>query len=130
VGTPLVPPGRTYCEVAAAFRWRIPESFSIGIACSDGQAADDPAVIEHGVAGGHRTRTFAELAGASNRLANALVALGVGRGGRVGLLVPQSITTAIAIARSPRPGPWRSRSASCSDPMRCVTAWPTATPAS
>ena len=95
VGIPLVPPARTYHDVVAAFRWRIPESFNIGIACSDSQVADDPAVIEYHVAGVHRIRTFAELAEASNRLANALVALGAGRG-RVGLLVRQSFSTAVA----------------------------------
>ena len=91
-----MPPGRTYEEVVAAFRWRIPERFNIGIACSDEQVADDPAVIEYDAAGAHRVRTFAELAEASNRLANALVALGVARGERVGLLVPQSFATAVA----------------------------------
>jgi hypothetical protein len=50
-------------------------------------------VIEYGVSGAHRVRTFAELAKASNRLANALVGIGVARGERVGLLVPQSFTT-------------------------------------
>ena len=38
----------------------------------------------------------AELAEASNRLANALVGIGVVRGDRVGLLVPQSFATAAA----------------------------------
>ena len=82
--------------VVAAFRWRIPESFNIGVACSDEQVAADPAVIEYGPGGAHCVRTFAELAEASNRLANALLGLGVARGERVGLLVPQSFATAAA----------------------------------
>ncbi len=89
-------PGRTYQSLVAAFRWEIPESFNIGIACSDQQMADDPAVIEYDITGAHRIRTFAELTEASNRLANALVGIGVARGGRVALLVPQSFTAAIA----------------------------------
>ena len=72
-----MPRGRTYEEVVAAFRWRIPESFNIGVACSDAQVAGDPAVIEYDAAGAHGCRTFGELAEASNRLANALVGLGV-----------------------------------------------------
>ena len=89
-----MPPGRTYEEVVAAFRWRIPERFNIGVACSDEQVAGDPAVIEYGSR--RRVRTFGELAEASSRLANALAALGVTGGRRVGLLVPQSFTTAAA----------------------------------
>jgi acetyl-CoA synthetase len=93
---PIVPPGRTYDEVVAAFSWRIPESFNIGVACTDRQVADAPAIVEYDAAGAHGMRTFGELAEASNRLANALVGIGVARGGRVGLLVPQSFATAVA----------------------------------
>src|SRR6185436_14648829 len=75
---------------------QIPGSFNIGIACADEQVADGSAVIEYDKAGAHTVRTFAELAEASNRLANALLGIGIARGDRVGLLVPQSFATAVA----------------------------------
>jgi acetyl-CoA synthetase len=43
-----------------------------------------------------RTTTFGDLAIQSNRFANALTALGIGRGDRVGIILPQRVETAVA----------------------------------
>jgi acetyl-CoA synthetase len=93
---PIVPVGTSYDEVRSRFRWSIPATFNIGSACSDEQPPHAVALIEYDPRGAHRARTFGELADASNRLANALPQLGVERGARVALLLPQSFATATA----------------------------------
>ena len=49
-----------------------------------------PAVIWEGDDGTTRTLTYAELAAGTNRLANALIRLGIARGDRVGIFLPMS----------------------------------------
>ena len=95
VGTPIVPHGRTYEEVVAAFRWQIPERFNIGVACSDEQVAGDPAVIEYG---GGRSGQDVRRAGRGVEPPGERARRARGRAAatRVGLLVPQSFTTAVA----------------------------------
>ena len=41
-----MPPGNSYGTLRTTFRWAIPESFNIGVACSDAQPAGDIAVVE------------------------------------------------------------------------------------
>src|SRR5438094_151297 len=55
-----------------------------------------PAIVWEGDDGSSRTLTYAELAAEVNRLANALKALGVGPGDRVGIFLPMSPEAAIA----------------------------------
>src|SRR5438552_12837965 len=55
-----------------------------------------PAIVWEGDDGRTRTLTYAELAAEVNRLANALEALGVGEGDRVGVFLPMSPEAAIA----------------------------------
>ena len=55
-----------------------------------------PAVVWEGDDGQTRTLTYGELAAEVNRLANALRALGVGEGDRVGIFLPMSPEAAIA----------------------------------
>jgi len=57
---------------------------------------DQPALIWEGEAGDVRTLTYAELLAETCRLANALSALGVGPGDRVGIFLPMLPETAIA----------------------------------
>ncbi len=73
------------------FQWQIPEDFSIARACCDAWAALDPdrPAILHLTDQGTETWTFGTLKDASDRLASALRAQGVGRGDRVGILLPQ-----------------------------------------
>src|SRR5215470_8379349 len=57
---------------------------------------DHPAVIWEGDDGATRALTYRELLREVNRLANALSALGVANGDRVGIFLPMSLEAAIA----------------------------------
>ncbi|TFY97751.1 AMP-binding protein [Ramlibacter humi] len=85
----------------ASFRWAVPEHFNIAQACcgrwaADGEGAARVAVREHVPDGEGRTLTFATLQLQANRLGNVLRSLGVQRGDRVALVMPQRFETAIA----------------------------------
>jgi acetyl-CoA synthetase len=85
-----------YDRLRDAFRWRVEGSFNIGTTCADAQRAGDLAVIEVSEDGSERSFSFGEVAQLSNRLANAFASLGVARGDRVALVLPQRVETAIA----------------------------------
>ncbi|MCW6507429.1 AMP-binding protein [Lichenifustis flavocetrariae] len=79
-------------QMRAAFRWRIPERYNIGVDVCDRWAERDPgrAAIIDVADDGHRTiTTYAELRAQSNQLARALRGLGVVRSDRVAVLLPQ-----------------------------------------
>ncbi len=94
----------SYEQLYRDFRWQVPERFNIGVAVSDRWAAEDPARVAlydfggeaESVATSPKTLSFGELARQSNALANSLRAMGVTRGDRVALLLPQSFETVIA----------------------------------
>ncbi len=90
----LVPPGASYEELRASFRWRLPERFNIGVACSDVHPAGDIAIVEVGDSD-TREWTFGELSEQSNRLANAFRGLGVEPGMRVAFVLPQGMAAAV-----------------------------------
>ncbi len=77
------------------FRWRLPETFNIGVECTDRQPPSRTALIELGPAG-ERRYSFGELARLSSRVANLLVGLGLERGDRVAVVLPQRVETALA----------------------------------
>ncbi|MEM9474721.1 MAG: AMP-binding protein [Pseudomonadota bacterium] len=84
-------PGR-YADLCARFRWRIPPDFNIATACCDVWAAAEPervAIVDVGADGTVQRWSYGQLKRASDRLANALAARGVGRGDRVAILLPQ-----------------------------------------
>ncbi len=90
--------GRSYEDLVAGFRWRVPERYNIAVsACLAWAAADPerPALVVP-EAGGLRTVSYVALAAASARLANVLAAHGVGRGDRVAVLLPQGEETVLA----------------------------------
>ena len=81
----------------AAFRWAVPAQFNIAQACCTRWAqgpdgATRVAVRAHG--GG--TLTFAALQAQADRLSKVLAGLGVQRGDRVALVMPQRFETAVA----------------------------------
>lgn len=86
----------SHASLRERFRWRLPDTFNLGIACSDEQLPSDVALISEPVDGPVRVTTFAELTVRSNRLAAYLHSLGIGRGDRVGVIVPQSEATGLA----------------------------------
>ena len=89
------------CSVVNGFspfpewRWEIPELFNIGVACTDahlGTAAEgrDAMIVEDDVLGTSRI-TYGELARRTSRFAQLLRNLGVARGDRVLVRLPNSI---------------------------------------
>lgn len=79
--------------VADAFRWSVPGLFNIGVDICDRWAVLDPtrpAIIDASGDGAPVVTSFEELRAESNRLARALRCLGVSRGDRVAVLLPQT----------------------------------------
>ncbi len=87
-----------YARLYSRFRWAIPERFNMGVAVSDARAdgAGRTALIHEDAAGRVERLTFDDLARLSSRLANVLTGLGVRKGDRVAILLPQRPETAIA----------------------------------
>ncbi len=95
----MLPRAESYAALAAAFRWIVPERINIGVDACDRHAAARPdatALVFEDEAGRVRRYSFATLRDLSNRLANALAGLGLARGDRVGIYLPQSPETALA----------------------------------
>ena len=88
-----------YAELCAAFRWNVPREFNIGVAVCRRHSGEDPdrtALLWEDESGATTARTFGELNDEANRLSNALAALGVRRGDKVALMLPQRPETAVA----------------------------------
>ena len=94
----MLTPASSYEDVYRGFRWQIPDPYNIGHDVCDRHAGDPTrrALIYEDAAGQIREYTFLEIMRRANRLANALAAQGLGRGDRIGILLPQSPETAIA----------------------------------
>ncbi|HMQ71939.1 MAG TPA: AMP-binding protein, partial [Rubrivivax sp.] len=81
------------------FRWRVPARFNIGQACGRRWGRRTPQAVairwehEDGRAGWIR---YGELQRDADRLAHALRGLGVARGDRVAIVMPQRVETAVA----------------------------------
>jgi acetyl-CoA synthetase len=89
---------KNHADLLARFRWNIPERFNIGTACADDIARltpDRPAIIDY-ADGEPRTLSFKQLAERSSRFAAALKGIGIRRGERVAVMLPQSIEAAVA----------------------------------
>jgi len=80
--------------------WRVPPQFNIAQACCGRWAAladagGHVAIRAHG-ASGQATLSFAQLQREANAMSNLLAGLGVRRGDRVAIVMPQRFETAIA----------------------------------
>ena len=87
-----------YEELYRSFRWDVPQRYNIARACC-GQWAGDasrPALYWEDESGAVATHSFRDIQLAANRLSNGLTALGVKRGDRVAIILPQRPETAIA----------------------------------
>src|SRR5687768_5250335 len=87
-----------YDELYRGFRWHVPARFNIAQACC-GQWASDRgrfALYWEDESGAMAAYSFWDIQQAANRLSNALAALGVRKGDRVALVLPQRPETAIA----------------------------------
>ncbi|MGH8691825.1 MAG: acyl-CoA synthetase [Burkholderiales bacterium] len=87
-----------YAEIYGSFRWNVPERYNIARACCGQWAGDRSrfALYWEDESGATAAYSFWDIQQAANRLSNALAALGVGRGERVAIILPQRPETAIA----------------------------------
>ena len=95
----MLPEASDYEDLRRRFRWPIPEHYNIGIDVCDKWAARTPdreALVYLRADGDVERYSFGDLSRLSNRLANALAAQGIGKGARVGILLPQAPETAVA----------------------------------
>ena len=87
-----------YDELYKSFRWNVPGRFNIARACC-GQWAPDRSKVAlywEDESGATAAYSFWDIQLAANRLSNALAALGVRRGDRVAIILPQRPETAMA----------------------------------
>jgi len=89
---------RDFEAIRRDFRWQVPERFNMARAVCERHVdlAGRPALFHENAAGERRTWTFGELHSLSSRLANALRHLGVEKGDRVGIVLPQRVETGLA----------------------------------
>jgi acetyl-CoA synthetase len=87
-----------HASLHAGFRWNVPEHFNIAHVCCTRwiNDSDRVAIRYENDAGATATLTYAQMQREANRLSNLLHRLGVQRGDRVGLILPQRCETAIA----------------------------------
>jgi acetyl-CoA synthetase len=83
------------------FRWRVPSHFNMAQDCmrrwaADPQTSGQTAVIATAPGQPDRHHGYAELQSQADRLSQALTALGVRRGDRVAIVLPQRFETAVA----------------------------------
>lgn len=87
-----------YAELYQEFHWQVPEDFNIASLCCT-RWANDPdriAIYDNDAEDADRVVTYAQLQRAANRLSNVLQRLGVERGSRVAIVLPQRSEVAIA----------------------------------
>ena len=92
---------RAYCyeELIQGFCWDIPEHFNMGYEVCDRWAESEPgrtAIIDVSSQDQPQQYSYAQLKKLSNRLANAFIKLGVKKGDRTAVLLPQTIETALS----------------------------------
>ena len=88
-----------YRALHAGFRWHVPTRFNIAEVCCARWAAQTPeatAIICESDDGTVSSHSFAQLQRDANRLSQALRRLGVARGDRVAVVMPQRFETAVA----------------------------------
>lgn len=88
-----------YARLHAEFRWAVPAEFSLAELCCARWARDTPeapAILFDSESGCRAHYSYGQLQRAANRLSNALKRLGVARGDRVAIVLPQRFETAVA----------------------------------
>jgi acetyl-CoA synthetase len=88
-----------YVELYEGFRWHVPADFNIAEACCGRWARETPdaiAVIAEHEDGKVARHTYGKLQRDANRLANVLHRLGVARGERIAIVMPQRYETAVS----------------------------------
>jgi acetyl-CoA synthetase len=87
-----------YDELYRGWRWNVPQRYNMAHACCGQWAADRNrfALYWEDESGAAAAFSFWDIQMAANRLSNALAALGVKRGDRVAIILPQRPETAVA----------------------------------
>ncbi len=93
--------GDFYAAMQQGFGWSVPANFNMAQVCSQRwaaqpDAAQRTAIIEHHTAGEHHSYSFAQLQNAADDLSLRLQAMGVQKGDRVAIVLPQRFETAVA----------------------------------
>lgn len=94
----MAPTRDDYEALHAGFRWQVPARTNIAELCCArwARSPDRTAIVFDRGDGRVETSSYRDLHRAANRLANALAALGVKRGDRVAIVLPQRPETAVA----------------------------------
>jgi len=88
-----------YEQLHRGFHWKLPKRFNIADVCCARWALETPeatAVLYEHENGRAQRCSYGELQAQANRLSHALQRLGVARGDRVAIVMPQRIETAVA----------------------------------
>ena len=90
-----------YRRLHANFGWQVPAQFNMAQVCSARWAASASTRLRIAVRtlwpdGSLHSHSYADLQGAANRLSQVLTGLGVARGDRVAIVMPQRFETAVA----------------------------------
>lgn len=89
-----------YRAMQQGFRWQVDEFFNIADVCCSRWATQDAteriAIHVHQTGAGGRFHTYLELKRAADALSHVLASLGVKRGDRVAIVMPQRFETAVA----------------------------------
>jgi len=93
--------GDFYAAMQQNFGWSVPANFNMAQVCSQRWAAQSDtaqrtAIIGHHAGGAHRKYSFAQLQRAADALSLRLQAMGVLKGDRVAIVLPQRFETAVA----------------------------------
>jgi acetyl-CoA synthetase len=88
----------SYADLYQQFHWKVPIEFNIAEVCCARWAREKSRIAIHyeDDAGNTATLTYAELQKQANQLSNLLHTLGVARGDRVAIILPQRPETAVA----------------------------------
>lgn len=88
----------SYDDLYHQFHWKVPAEFNIAEVCCTRWAREKSrvAIYYEDDAGNTAELTYAELQKQANRLSNVLRGLGIERGGRVAIILPQRPETAVA----------------------------------
>lgn len=92
-------PISAYDRLHAEFRWKVPQHFNIADVCCARWARETPdatAIVYEHENGQTLQCSYESLQAQANRLSHALQRLGVERGDRVAIVMPQRIETAVA----------------------------------
>ncbi|HET9292008.1 MAG TPA: AMP-binding protein, partial [Actinomycetes bacterium] len=80
----------TYQEMTSGFRWEVPASYNLAADVLDKHEPDRPAMHFVSDEGRDEHWTFGDMRRLTDRTANTLRALGVGKGDRVAVMAPAS----------------------------------------